>query len=69
MKVNLQVQLYLLASDATSTTYCNMFYESHGFVAVPVISSNNLVSLHEFDRDKLEHVSLMQLVTSISIKP
>ena len=36
----------------------NMFPESHSFVSVPVIRSNNFVSLHSLDGDKLEHVSL-----------
>ena len=43
----------------------NMFLESHGFV-VSVTRSNNFFSC---DRDKLEHVSLMQLVTGIATKP
>ena len=42
----------------------NMFPESHGFVAVPVTRPNNFVSLTKLDRDKLEHVSLIQLVTN-----
>ena len=46
-----------------------MFPESHGFIAVPVISSNNFVSLHKLDRDKLEHVSLIQIVTGTVTKP
>ena len=40
----------------------SIFPERHGFVAVPVTRSNNLISLHQLDRDKLEHVSLIQLV-------
>ena len=47
----------------------NMFPESHGFVVVPVKRSNNFVSLHILDRDKLEHASMIQLVTGIAIKP
>ena len=44
----------------------NMFPESHGFVAVPIKRSNNFVSLDKLlDRDKLEHLSLMRLVTGI----
>ena len=46
-----------------------MFPECHSFVAVSVTRSNNLVSLHLLDRDKLEHVSLIQLVTDIVTKP
>ena len=46
-----------------------MFSESHGFVAVPVTRSNNFTSLHQLDRDKLEHASLIQLVTGIVTKP
>ena len=45
-----------------------MFPESNGFVAVPVMGSNSLVSLHLVDGDKLEHVSLIQLVTNIATK-
>ena len=45
-----------------------MFSESHGFVAVPVTRSNNFVSLHLLDRDTLEHVSLIQIVTGIATK-
>ena len=45
-----------------------MFPESNFFLAVPVISSNNFVSLHLLDWDKLEHVSLIQLVTKIAMK-
>ena len=40
-----------------------MFPESYGFVAVPVTRSNNFVSLQELDWDKLEDVSVIQLVT------
>ena len=47
----------------------NMSPESHGFVAVPVTNSNTFVSLHKLDREKLEHVSLIQLVTGIAAKP
>ena len=43
----------------------NMFFESHGFVAVPVIRSNNFVLLV---RNKLERVSLIQLVTGTATK-
>ena len=43
-----------------------MLPESHGFVVVPVTRSNNFVSLHKLDRDKLEHVSLIQLVADIA---
>ena len=46
-----------------------MFPESHGFVAVPVTKSNDFVSLQQLDTDKLEHVSLIQLVTGIATKP
>ena len=45
-----------------------MFPESHGFVAVLVSRSNNFVALHQLDRDKLEHVSSIQLVTGIATK-
>ena len=37
--------------------FCNMFPESKGFVAVPVTRSNNFVSLHYLDKDKLGNVS------------
>ena len=47
----------------------NMFHERNGFVAVAATRSNNFVSLHQLDRDKLEHVSLIQLVTGIATKP
>ena len=47
----------------------NTFHESHGLVVVPVTSSNNFVSLHQLDVEKLEHVSLIQLVTCIATKP
>ena len=47
----------------------NIFPESHGFVAVPVTRSNNFVSLHYIDRDKLDNVSLIHLVTGIATKP
>ena len=46
-----------------------MFPESDGFVAVPVTRSNNFVSLNELDRDELEHVSLILLVTGVATKP
>ena len=46
-----------------------MFPESHGFGAMPVTMSNNFVSLYQLDMDKLEHVSLIQLVTGIATKP
>ena len=46
----------------------NTLPESHGFVAVPVTSSNNCVIL-QLNNDKLEHVSLIQLVTDISTQP
>ena len=46
-----------------------MFPESHGFDAVPVTMSNNFVSIQELDKDKLELVSLTQLVTGIATKP
>ena len=42
------------------------FPESHGFVAVPVTISNNFVSHQQLDRNKLEHVSLLQLITGIT---
>ena len=47
----------------------NMCPVSHGFVVVPVKVSNNLVSLHDLDWDKSEHVSLIQLVTGMATKP
>ena len=47
----------------------NLFPESHSFVAMPVISLNNFVSFQFLDNDKLEHVSLKQLVTGIATKP
>ena len=47
----------------------NMFPESHGFAAAPITSSNKFVSLHLLDRDKLKHVSLIQLATGIETKP
>ena len=47
----------------------SMFPESHAFVAVPVTTLNNFVSLHELNSDKLEHASLIQLVTDIAAKP
>ena len=31
----------------------NMFAESYGFVVVPIIKSNNFVSLYYFDRDNI----------------
>ena len=46
-----------------------MFPESHGFIVVPVTRSNYFVSFHELNRDKLEHVSLIQLVTGIATLP
>ena len=46
-----------------------MIPESHCFVAAPVKRSNNLVSLHKLNRDKLEHGSLIRLVTGIGTKP
>ena len=46
----------------------NMFPESHGLVPVPVTSSDNFVSLHQLDRDKLEHVNVKQLVAGIPTK-
>ena len=46
-----------------------MFPESRGFVAVPFTRLNNFVSLHWLDWNKLEHVSLIQLVTGIATKP
>ena len=49
--------------------FVNMFPESHGFVAVPITRLNNIVSLHYLDWDKLEHVSLIQLVAGIATKP
>ena len=49
--------------------FCSMLPESQCFVGVPVASSNNIVSLHLLDRDKLEHISLIQLVTGIASKP
>ena len=39
--------------------FCSMFTESHGCVAVPVTMSNNFVSLHKLDRDKLEHACII----------
>ena len=38
----------------------NMFTESYGFVDMPVTSSYNFVSFHQLDRDKLQHVSVIQ---------
>ena len=46
-----------------------MFPESHGFDAVLIIMSNNFVSLQYLDRDKLEHVSMIRLVTGIATNP
>ena len=46
-----------------------MFPESHGFVAVPVTRSNNFVFVLKLDTDKLNHVSLIQLVTDLATKP
>ena len=45
----------------------NMFPESHGFVAVT--SSNNFISHHKLDRNTLENVALIQLMTSNATKP
>ena len=39
---------------------------SNGFVFT---RSHNFVSIYKFDRDTLEHVSLIQLVTGIAMKP
>ena len=47
-------------------TYLVTCFLSHDFVAVPVTRSNNFVSLHQLDRDKLGHVSLIQHVTGYS---
>ena len=47
----------------------NMLPKSHGFDAVPVTRSNNLVSLHKFDMDKFERVSMIRLVTGVATKP
>ena len=47
----------------------NIFPVRHCFVAVLVTRSNNFVSLHLLDRNKLVHVSLIQLVTGIATKP
>ena len=48
--------------------FVKVFPESHGFVAMPVTRWNNFVALHYLDRDKLEHVSLIHLVTGIYSK-
>ena len=45
-----------------------MFPESQGFVAVLVTRSNNFVSLHYLNRDKLGYVSLIHLLTVIATK-
>ena len=47
--------------------YGKVLPESYGFVDMPVTRLNNLVSIHKFDRDKLEHISLIQLATGIII--
>ena len=47
----------------------NMIPESPSFVAVPVARMNNLVSLQKLNRNELEHVSLIQLVTCTATKP
>ena len=49
--------------------FLNIFPESHSFVAVTVTRLSNFVSLHELDVDKLEYVSLIQLVTGMAMKP
>ena len=48
-----------------------MFPESHGFVAVPPVTVTRSYNLCPslLDRDKLEHVSLIQLLTGIATKP
>ena len=47
-----------------------MFPESHGFVAArPVTRWNNFVSVDNLDRDKVDHVSLIQFVAGIPAKP
>ena len=46
----------------------NMLPESHGSDAVPVTRLNNFVSHRQLERDKLEHASMIGLVTGRATK-
>ena len=56
-------------SISACVVFGNMSPESDGFVAWSATRSNNFVSLHQLFMGKLEHESLIRVVTGITTKP